>query len=229
MDIYHVHPDTGEYLISGQADPSPLEPGQFLIPAYVMVTPPPPVSDHEAAVAVGGTWQVVPDYRGTVWDKQSGESTPWSDLGELPAHLTSIPRPDRYSTWQGDAWAHDINLLREDKAADLKSACAAAIVAGKQCNALGSDHLYPTTKDDQSFLTARYSKAVALGEAGAPYKFMCADGDGVWDRRDHTAAQIIAVALAVEGHVTDMLNKLDDLMMQLSAATDEETIVGISW
>lgn len=136
---------------------------------------------------------------------------------------------DEYSSWQNNQLVIDLNALRAAKLAALKSACAAAILAGKQCNALGSDHLYPTSKDDQAFLTARYSKAVALGSAGAPYKFMCVDQNGVWARRDHTAEQIIAVVLTVEGHITALLNQLDLLTADLSAADSVEAISAINW
>ncbi|MBD9362896.1 DUF4376 domain-containing protein [Methylomonas fluvii] len=120
-----------------------------------------------------------------------------------------------------------VSQVRADKSRELRSAAQSAIIGGKQSNALGAMHTYPTTKDDQAFLTARYSKAVALGAAGEPYKFMCADAEGVWSRREHTAEQIIAVALAVEGHITDQLNKLDQLIADLSAAEDAEDLEAI--
>lgn len=123
----------------------------------------------------------------------------------------------------------DFGDAKKQKQAHLKFAASSAITSGVSSDALGAVHIYPTTKDDQAYLTARYSKAVALGPAGAPYKFMCADGNGVWARRDHTAEQIIAVSLAVEGHITAQLNKLDTLTYALAVAVDVAAIEAIVW
>lgn len=227
--VHLFDPITRAYLHSYDAQESPLEPGEYIVPDNSLGSTP----DFQSGtwpLEQNGVWINTPDHRGTVWDTQTGHSVAWSELGALPAHLSAIAKPDDHSVWEGNQWAPNLNSLRAAKLTVLKSACASAILAGKQCNALGSNHVYPTTKDDQAFLTARYSKAVALGAAGAPYKFMCADQNGVWARRDHTAEQIIAVALAVESHITSTLDHLDTKLADVIAAGDDvAAIEAVVW
>lgn len=66
MQIYHYHPTTGEYLGTGMADPSPLEPGKYLIPAYATTTVPPTAMSGKVRVW-RGEWMFE--------DVQAGEPT----------------------------------------------------------------------------------------------------------------------------------------------------------
>jgi hypothetical protein len=60
MNIYHYHPETGALLGEGTADPSPLEPGKWLIPAHATTATPPTAQDGEQALWTNGAWQVQP-------------------------------------------------------------------------------------------------------------------------------------------------------------------------
>lgn len=108
MIIYDYDPETGEYRGSFDAQPSPLEPGVFLIAAHsTAVRPPLPVKNQafcwNRSIA---RWQAVPDFRGTVyWTpdgalheiKMLGEIPPWNALfvEPIPAPLPPfIPGPD---------------------------------------------------------------------------------------------------------------------------------------
>lgn len=55
--IYHYHPETGEYLGSGEADPSPLEPDVWLYPAHSTDIAPPEAQAGFVRVWDGGQWQ----------------------------------------------------------------------------------------------------------------------------------------------------------------------------
>ncbi|MBT0961670.1 hypothetical protein [Denitromonas iodatirespirans] len=60
MDIYHYHPDSGEFIGVSIADPSPLEPGTYLIPAFATSAPPPEPELGKIAAWVGGAWRLDP-------------------------------------------------------------------------------------------------------------------------------------------------------------------------
>ena len=60
MKIFHYHPETGVLLGEGVADPSPLEPGEWLVPAHATATTPLIAVDGEQAVWANGAWQIQP-------------------------------------------------------------------------------------------------------------------------------------------------------------------------
>lgn len=96
MEIYHYHPLTGEYVGSSPANPDPLEPGRFVIPAHATDVAPAAVSAGETAVWGDGAWRVVPDHRGqTVYRKVDGTPVSIDWLGEIPAEFTGQPPPPR--------------------------------------------------------------------------------------------------------------------------------------
>jgi hypothetical protein len=60
MKIFHYHPEAGVFLGEGVADPSPLEPNAWLIPAYATTSEPPLPGKGKQAVWTGNTWKVMP-------------------------------------------------------------------------------------------------------------------------------------------------------------------------
>lgn len=60
MNIYHYHPETGVLIGQSQADPSPLEPGVWLIPAYATTDQPPVPGEGEYVVRINGIWETQP-------------------------------------------------------------------------------------------------------------------------------------------------------------------------
>ena len=64
MDIYHIHPDTGEFKGQGTARPNPFQVVEFLIPANTTTIVPPAASANQVAVYSGGGWSVEPDFGG---------------------------------------------------------------------------------------------------------------------------------------------------------------------
>lgn len=120
------------------------------------------------------------------------------------------------------------------KLRELSQACAAATIGGITCNALGSDHTYPTKRDDQANLDAEVTTAKLYGAAQAPYHFWCAPtgqktDPTAWIRKEHTAEQIEQVGLAVRSHVKAMQAKYEGARAEVLAATDVAGVDAVVW
>lgn len=106
--IYHYHPDTGEYLGIGAPDPSPLEPGKWLYPAYATRTKV-PSAVGKVAVWSADHWTLVADHRGEIWWKDGGAHT-ITQLGN-PGAVGFIPDgpptsgPNEAVVWEDGGWA----------------------------------------------------------------------------------------------------------------------------
>jgi hypothetical protein len=59
MQIYHYHPETGEYIGTGTADVSPLEPGVWLVPANATQVIPPLPTAGKVRRWTGTVWALV--------------------------------------------------------------------------------------------------------------------------------------------------------------------------
>jgi hypothetical protein len=60
MKIFHYHPETGALLGEGKADPSPLEPGKWLVPAHATAIEPLHPNNDEQVIWVNNNWQLRP-------------------------------------------------------------------------------------------------------------------------------------------------------------------------
>lgn len=93
MDVYQT--DNEGYLVhTVAADPDPLNPGNWLIPAGCVVTAPPAVAANEAAKWANAAWVKVPDYRGTVYWLADGSQYEITQRGIAPpVDALSLPPP----------------------------------------------------------------------------------------------------------------------------------------
>lgn len=109
--ICNVDKETGEFVGTGVADFSPLEPGIWLIPAHAYQCEPPVLEAGFAAVRTedGTGWQQVADHRGlTVYSTVTpGEADVWSVLGELPPEWTLEAPGSEFDQWVEDEWVLD--------------------------------------------------------------------------------------------------------------------------
>lgn len=210
MNCYHYDPVTGAYNGFSQADPDPITPDEYLIPAYATTITPPTTAVNQAAIYNDGSWSVVPDWRDhTYWMPDGGEHT-ITNLDEVPP-VDALDAPPPLPPTQ----------LAQEKITDLSTACDAAIISGFVSSALGSDHTYQSDRDDQINLIGASSAGVDM-----PYK--CADVNGIWTYRQHTAAQLKQAladgAAAKLGHLQTFTTKKTqvEVIVADSVMTDDE-------
>lgn len=93
------------YIGSTGADPDPLNPENWLIPAGCIETAPPEIPEHHTARWTGEEWEILEDHRGqTAYRTSDGGKTDIEEVGALPEGLTLIPRPSEYHKWDGSDW-----------------------------------------------------------------------------------------------------------------------------
>lgn len=101
-------PESGELLGRAQADPSPLEPDVWLIPAHSTLDNPPEPTAGLALAYRDRVWVQVEDHRGaTVYHTGTGEPHQWQLLGPLPSDYTLTAPLSEFDNWQDDHWALD--------------------------------------------------------------------------------------------------------------------------
>lgn len=114
--LCNVHRGTGEFLGLSDADPSPLEPGEWLHPAFSYGIEAPRVEAGFAALINrdASGWVMVPDHRGaTAYSTETGEPRQWQALGDLPEGYTLQKPETAFDTWQDDKWVPDEAAIAE--------------------------------------------------------------------------------------------------------------------
>lgn len=82
--VYHADPVSGLPVGTSPADASPLEPGEWLVPAHATLDAPPKLPAGFAAVLQDGEWTSVEDHRGEkVWTAE-GAFIEIAEVGPLP-------------------------------------------------------------------------------------------------------------------------------------------------
>jgi hypothetical protein len=90
MQIWNYHPTTGELLGASVADPNPVEPGEWLIPAHATATPPSDPQAERVCRFKGGGWESVPDCRGQTWWKADAKDN------TVPVQIDFIGDPEAW-------------------------------------------------------------------------------------------------------------------------------------
>lgn len=97
--------------------------GSYLMPAGCVDAEPPEPRQGYAAKWVDSQWQYLTDLRGqTAYNTETGEAITIEEIGELPAGLTLLPRPDECHDWINGAWKLNKDKANEQKAQQLQTA-----------------------------------------------------------------------------------------------------------
>jgi hypothetical protein len=181
---------------------------------------------------VDGQPQQVADQRGTAYNTVTGAAQQHTELGALPAELTSTPRPSADHRWSGTGWALDADLQSANHLALVASlgnkidmACEATITAGFISDALGYHHRYSSQLDDQLNLTGAILRGLDM-----PYA--CRDEQGVKAYREHTAEQLRQVGDDFTLYKLQLLQHALALKDQLDlahAAGDLKALEAVTW
>ena len=103
VDVYTFSETTAEYLGQNETYVS----CGCGLPAGATLEEPPQAGDDQVVVWRDEAWVVVPDNRGVVYRTADGTEVTHSMPGELPAELTTLPRPSAAYIWDGLVWALD--------------------------------------------------------------------------------------------------------------------------
>lgn len=90
---YAFDPVTGLSLGAIPADPSPLEEGVWLYPAYTALDAPPAAEAGHAVLRQGDAWAQVPDHRGETWWDADGRAVVVTSVGDPASSGLSVDRP----------------------------------------------------------------------------------------------------------------------------------------
>jgi hypothetical protein len=182
--FYNYHPVTAEYVGFSSAEPSPLESGVWLYPAYSTTTPPPVTGEKQAAVFESSVWSIVPDRRGEIW-YEGNKEVEIDFLGDPAiAGLTDVAiMPDPAPVTNGE-----INAARDRR-----------IDAGITFNGV----LFQTRPEDRENIQGAYSRAQSAilidGAQPGDFTWHGGPGDFEWIAADDSRVKMDAQTMMAFG------------------------------
>ena len=216
--------NTGLFVEACEAHESPEEPGVFHAPIYSTEDPLPTMSDGQVAVrclpdgavpnnGMDGAWVIKDDHIGETWyDKISGAAVVIDSL-DISSNLAAT-KPV----------ALLLKEAKQDKLAELSAACVAQIYEGFNSSALGAPYLYPAKDKDQANLSASVTASLIPSlPANWSTDFWCADSEGVWALRPHTAVQIQQVGLDGKAAIGKAIKRNADQAGKVIAIMDSDS------
>ncbi len=142
MKIYHYDPYSLEFTGSSDADPDPLTPGEFLLPAYSTGIAPPKFNENQIPLFLNFEWQLFDDYRGqSAYSKTTREKFTIETFGKIPSELTVKKPPGEFHEWDElkNEWVENLDKHLESKHNEL-----ILLIRDKaQAKAIILDYSYP--------------------------------------------------------------------------------------
>lgn len=119
----------------------------------------------------------------------------------------------------------DINDLKARAKHDTEKFYREKMLSGCMCQALGTNHKYPTSLLDQQNLIASVLSAIVSVDEHFSTPFWCQNDDGVWEFRAHDKAQIISVGNAVKSHIASLQAELEQAKSNIDYTSDIQYLV----
>jgi len=153
-----------------------------------------------------------------VYDVVNGTPLEIPENDDVPDGYTVIPQPSKNHVWDGTQWVVDINLLKNDKKAEIADARWRAETGGMTFNGIE----VATDRESQALLTG----AVLAAQDNPEYVVNWKAKNG-WFELD--AATLIAIADAVRAHVQKCFDKEKQIQEQIDKATTVEELEAVVW
>lgn len=179
MQIYWVHPKTGEFQGAGTANEDPRVPGRFAVPADATDVAPPEVGTGQVALFKNGVWRVEPDHRGEIWWDSEGQPVVIEAIGDPVANgLASSAPPLQAEALIG------YTMQRRDELIDGGVNFRSVVYQTR-----------PTDRENIIGAALMASLAVAAGAQPGDYRWADPAADFEWIAMDNSKVQMDALTV----------------------------------
>lgn len=204
--VYLFESVTGELIGTYEAQESPLEEGEYIVPEHSTQIEPPTAGAGLVAVFSAGAWSLQPDHRGSVWYDQAGNSVEITGIG-IPDQSLSPALPTAI------ALAH--------AQTDCCNALAGAYNAEIQKNVQYMGTEFQADDASQTVLT----KVLVAGSV--PEGFFWLDANNVQVPMSYAQLQGLAGAILVRAQAAFI--KLQQLKATVRSAASVDEVHSVVW
>lgn len=236
--VYSYDVTTKEYIGETVAYESPRRPGSYLIPANATEAAPPDTVEHQAAVFDVATqeWVIKADYREIVYyDTRTQEKQTVADIGVEPdSNWTHVAPTDTDAIWTGRAWEVPFDILRDRKAAEIRSISAAKVAAIQEGYTLGEVNTFEQQYSGAVEILANgVAEDITTMSKDAQFVIGLARGrsavGGVEVTPEALSQKIVANYDAAKEYTVTILSLQQGLETKARMATSREELQAIKW